>query len=652
MFWFGFRVRFGPTRQNMNFFKKLFGPKSDEHRPSAAPVQANSAPSDPAKDPNMIRVHDAYGRELFITKQQWRDSVLLDHIKKVWSDPDALYSTIVQSLKDGFGVDMVKPAERLAEIDRDAERGTVVLAIVYREQKRPSDSEKVLRRHIKQHGESGVVLTNLAKIQADRGEQAQMLDTLWRGLQLDPNQENGLGWYEAIHREKDGPVAGVEALRRIAVLPGAWRARLWLARDALVRRDLPAALAFYHEAFALVPRPVPTDMLQQVSGDLGNNGHLPEILSLVEPHFDLGIHGLAVGNNLIKARLDLGQLEAARALVDQHYSLKRPDWQETLAFWDTEIAKARTEVAGATMPAVPKITTVVLDGPLWLRASAATALLPSPKAEAVVIACLGSSFTRPDTSTGEIRMQMSDVPGRMSRALPIYLAEQLHLRTDAVGRVLQPWVQEGNGGFVLCGAAWSDEQAVAQARGSNEPADYVAVLHIDGTATPWTASLRFLRTIDGSLLGAASGAVTPETSEHAFNHLSEELQKMAVAHAQVHSSNVPDFYQVPTGSDFAAYQLRLEQELAVSFAATEGLTAGFLNGEREIVLGNLQLCLNHPHNATTRLLLAQTLVHLNKVRPDIVAEFKDKIVLLQKEKPLAESIRATVQASLDKVFGP
>jgi tetratricopeptide (TPR) repeat protein len=637
----------------MNFLKKLFGGKSDGSKSSPAGLTTAATPSDPSKDPNMIRVHDAYGREMFITKQTWRDSVLLDHIKKVWDDPDALYSTIVQSLQDGFGADMVKPAERLAEIDRDAERGAVALAIVYREQKRLGDSEKVLRRQIERHGESGVVLTNLAKVQADLGEHAQVVKTLWRGLQIDPNQDNGLGWYEVIHREKDGPAAGLEALRRIAALPGAWRARLWLARDALERRDLTAALAFYQEAFAQAPNPSPTDMLQQVSGDLGNHGHLPEILSLVEPHFELSTHGLAVGNNLIKAHLDLGQLDAARALLDQLYALKRPDWQETLAFWDTEVAKARTTAAGAMMPAVTRTTTVVIDGPLWLRASHAAALLPLPKAAgSVVIACLGSSFSRADVSGGGNRLQMSDVPGRMSRALPIYLAEQLHLKTDAVGRVLQPWIQEGSGGFVLCGAPWSDAQAAAQARGGNEPADYVAVLHIDGTATPWTASLRFLRTIDGSLLGTAAAAVTPETSESAFNHLSAELQKMAVAHAQAHSSIAPDFYQVPTGGDFAAYQLRLEQELAVSFAATDGLTAGFLSGEREIVLGNLQLCLSHPHNVTTRLLLVQTLAHLKKVRPDIVAEFKDKIALLQKEKPLAEPRHTTVQASLDKIFGP
>ncbi|MDB6093160.1 MAG: hypothetical protein JWM32_722 [Verrucomicrobia bacterium] len=635
----------------MSFLKKLFGAKSTAVDPVPTSALVKGAPSDPAKDPNMIRVHDAYGRELFITKQAWRDSVLLGHIKKVWDDPEALYSTIVQSLRDGFGADMVKPAEHLAEIDRDAERGAVVLAIVYREQKRLNDSEKVLRRHIERHGESGVVLTNLAKVYADRGEQPQVLDTLWRGLQLDPNQENGLGWYEVIHREKDGPAAGLEVLRQVAALPGAWRARLWLARDALVRRDLPAALAFYEEALALAPRPLPTDLLQQVSGDLGNHAHLPEILSLVEPHFDPIAHGIAVGNNLIKAHLDLGQLEAARVLVDRLYSLKRPDWQEHLAFWDTEIAKARTAVVGTGMPAVPKTTTVVIDGPLWLRASSAPALLFSPKtADAVIVACLGSSFARPDTATGGIRMQMSDIPGRVSRALPLYLAEQLHLRTDAIGRVLQPWVQEGHGGFVLCGVAWSDEQAAAQARGGSEPADYVAVLHLDGNSTPWSATLRLVRTIDGFLLGTANALLTPENSQPGFDALAAELLRLVTAHAQVHPSATPDFYQVPAGADFAAYQLRLEQALAVSFAATDGITSGFLNGEREIVTGNIQLCLNHPRSPTPRLLLAQTLTHLKKVRPDIVLEFKDKMALLQKEKPLPEPAQGLVQTILNEVF--
>ena len=57
---------------------------------------------------------------------------------------------------------------------------------------------------------------------------------------------------------------------------------------------------------------------------------------------------LTVGNNLIKAHLDLGRLDAARRILDALYALKRPDWRETLGFWDKELAKARL---GPPLPA-------------------------------------------------------------------------------------------------------------------------------------------------------------------------------------------------------------------------------------------------------------------------------------------------------------
>jgi len=70
----------------------------------------------------------------------------------------------------------------------------------------------------------------------------------------------------------------------------------------------------------------------QISGDLGNAGHLPELLVIAKPLFDPAFHGLQVGNNLIKAHFDLGQFEAARRILDQLYALKRPDWREPLSY--------------------------------------------------------------------------------------------------------------------------------------------------------------------------------------------------------------------------------------------------------------------------------------------------------------------------------
>jgi len=58
----------------MGFFSRLFG-KSEGQKPNSTPD--NRTTSELANDPNMIRVYDKYGREMFITRDNWRNSVLM-----------------------------------------------------------------------------------------------------------------------------------------------------------------------------------------------------------------------------------------------------------------------------------------------------------------------------------------------------------------------------------------------------------------------------------------------------------------------------------------------------------------------------------------------------------------------------------------------
>ena len=74
--------------------------------------------------------------------------------------------------------------------------------------------------------------------------------------------------------------------------------------------------------------------------------------------------------------------------------------------------------------------------------------------------------------------------------------------------------------------------------------------------------------------------------------------------------------------------------------------ASFLSGERDIINGNLQLCLACPDNVVTRLLLAQTVVAMKKVRPAVVAEFQERISLLEEHHPLGDAAGTVVQRIL------
>ncbi|HZR19761.1 MAG TPA: hypothetical protein VFE51_20920 [Verrucomicrobiae bacterium] len=598
----------------------------------------------------MIRVFDSYGREVFISKESWRHQVLPGTLKSHWNDPEQLYSVIAGALNDGFIADVLSAAERLHEIDPDSVRAACVYGIVLTKLGRLEDAEHLLLGHINKHGQNGSVLTNLAKVYSARNQRQKAEETLWHGIELDPNQDNGMGWFVAIQRERGGETAGKEALKRIATLPGSWRAQLWLARDALQARRLDEALDLYRQCLAGVPKPVPPDLLMQMSGDLGNAGHLPELLSLTEPHFDVHAHGLHVGNNLVKAHIDLGQLESARRILDQLYSLNRMDWKQNLSFWDTEIAKARVALTHVDQKQPMQMAMLTIQGPVWLKPdSPSSELFPAKAIPFTRVAFLGSA-AEIATNSKRIQHQMSDTAGRLSRALPLFLAEQIELSTQAQVQTLVPWVVSPTPGFVLGGVPWSDADAAGYARQTEPKSDYVVVCYLKTSSEPWVAELRLVRTIDAKCLGTLSGSFPSAKPEEGILALSSKLLSILVKEAEIEQALAPAFYQVPSPPHFAYYLLRLEQLLAVRCGAMKGVPPGFLSGEREIIDGNLQLCLEFPQNVVTRLLLAQTLQALQQVRPEVLSEFKEKVALLQKEKPLPQAAQGIVQGMLNGVF--
>lgn len=633
----------------MSFFKRLLGgdkvaesPKEDRREPSG----------NPATDPNLIRVYDKYGRERFITKEEWRKNVLPGAIQSEWNNPDQLYGVILGALNDGFRTEIVNAARQLHEIDTDPVRGTCVWGIVLMEEDRLDEAEKVFRDFLAKHGEAGVVLTNLAKVYAKRNDDAQAEAILWRGLEVDPNQDNGFGWYEVIHRERGGDEASLAAMRRVAALPGSWRAQLWLARAALQSADLETAISLYRESLAHAPTPAPGDLLMQISGDLGNTGHLPEILDLVEPRFDPATHGLQVGNNLIKAHLDLGQTDEARRIIDQLYSLKRPDWKESLSFWDTELARARVAIAQSETSQSFQVAMLTILGPVWLKPSSpAVELFPASPVDGPVICFLGSTADIA-TNSQRIQQQLSDTPGRLSRAIPLFLAEAVQFGSSARVQTLMPWVVDTRPGFVLGGVPHRDEDAAAHALQSETKSDFIVVTHLKPLTEPWALELRLIRAIDGKCVGTLETSFPSAHPEEGMHDLAERLLTLLAQETAAELVAPPAAYRAPGAPDFAHYLLRLEQLLAVRSGGMEGVPHGFLSGEREILDGNLQLCLAHPSNVPVRILLAQTLLAMKRARPDILPEFEDRLTLLQQEHPLPEPAQAVVGRLIKEALAP
>jgi tetratricopeptide (TPR) repeat protein len=628
----------------MGILRSLFA-----KRPAPTPgVGKNESTGDPRTNPNLIRVFDTYGRELFVSKEEWRTSVLPGAVRDAWNDPQRLYDVVVGALHDGFREDIVDAAKRLYETDTDTVRSACVWGIVLMEEGRLAEAEKILSGHGKRHGENGYVLTNLAKLYAKRGDEARTEATLWRALQLDPNQDNAVSWYMATHHERGGEPASLAGLKKLAALKGSWRAQLWLARAALAANDAPEALRLYRECLARTERPVPSDVLMQISGDLGNAGRLQDVVTIVAPEFAAATHGTAVGNNLLNAYVDLGQIEEAQRILDQLFALKRPDWQERLSYWDTAIAKARITRAATTKPDELKLALLVVEGPVWAKPeSPAAELFPHKSEDSTIVSFLGSSAdvaTEPE----RIERQLADAPGRLSRAVPLFLAEQTSLGTRARTRTVIPWLH-ANDGFVLFRGRYKDADALQYAT-KDARTDYIVVSHIHARKDDWTLDVRLLRSSDGQLVTQLSETFPVAAPTESIMRMGRQVRELLCRSGGVSPQPTPPGYSVPAMSDFPDYLVRLEQLLAVRCASIDGARPGFLSGEREIVAGMIALCVHSPRSVSTRLLLAQTLLAMKRVRADVVAEFQERVTNLQRDHDLPPPAADIVQQLFNEAF--
>src|SRR5262249_32081905 len=247
-----------------------------------------------------------------------------------------------------------------------------------------------------------------------------------------------------------------------------------------------------------------------LSGDLGNAGRLAELVERLAPRVSPERHGLAVGNNLLKAYLDLRRPGPARALLDALFAQGRPDWRQTLDFLAVQISRLGIERQKAQAPSGPPIQTTMLEftGPLWTRSGSPFAgLLPASDPGSVQIAFLGGTVLYP--KAGVTGAQLSDPPGRFSRALPLYLSEQLRLDGGAATVALLPWVTTQ--GFGVYGVPLSDPEACQLARRSRAAPGVLCSLVLDTTSPEtWRATARCLGVGDGRLLSAFTAYILPE----------------------------------------------------------------------------------------------------------------------------------------------
>jgi len=107
-----------------------------------------------------------------IPRSEWRDKIFLPSLDEKRNDADGLYQAIINGLNDGFAAALIPAAACLMEIDELPVGSHSIQGIVLMQNGELSAAESTLRAGIAKAGETGTLLTNLAKVFAECGKEA------------------------------------------------------------------------------------------------------------------------------------------------------------------------------------------------------------------------------------------------------------------------------------------------------------------------------------------------------------------------------------------------------------------------------------------------------------------------------------------------
>lgn len=313
----------------------------------------------------------------------WVARELPTRLQATWNDADGLYAIITKTIEAGATVEVDEATRRLEMIEGDTERQVVARALVHLGGERPGEAEQVLRRFARVHGETPIIAANVAKAMWAQGREREARVQLRHALALDPNGENALQWWASIHGSEGGDVAYQRALLDVSREPGAWLARVLLARQYAQH---------------------------------GRTVEAREILDRVATEF--------------------AHLEAARTAVERERARI-----ETLASICHNDSPTLTDASRPHDEPV-RMASVPLFAPIWTRGldDANWIVDGGTKAAGSRICIFAFADSRLNHGTATLQAQAETSLGCLSRSLPLYLGETLMLRTDTRVAVIIPVV--------------------------------------------------------------------------------------------------------------------------------------------------------------------------------------------------------------------
>lgn len=575
-----------------------------------------------------IEIFDSYGRKASMLKTDWAEKLLPARLKECWDNADRLYAEIIFNVDNNMAYEVTEAAEHLAELEPGKERAAIVLSIVYRKQERFESAKTVLEDFIQEHGRSGALLVNLARVYEAQDDIKKAQNTLWEGLALDPNQDNGLSWWLFTQREDGDKEKYLRALKAAGQLPGAYLPQLYQARFYLEENQVRDALNIYKEVLAADADK--RQVLPMISGDLGKFRLLKAMVTLIAPVYDLDEHDARTGLNLVQAYLGLGELEEGEKLLGRLFRLERADLKQPLLEISARFDKEkRQKIVEQQQTDDKKVEILGIEKPIFYFGMKEGTFPEVDKTGKKKIGIL--SYTNKQESVVERRAEAENEASRLTKSVPLFISEALYFYSDFSPIVYIPVINQI--GAVLPGTEWDQaflERMVKQhdlamlitgdiqvTKDNRGYAIHTKIVHADGSTHK-----------DETVL----------TKGEDIMSLLSRMYLHATGSALHDAAELSGFYQLPKVELSMQYLTALAQSLTQTMVQMRTVPFSHLWGERNIINWFMNIALADRKYFMMKLLFLQSLIRSRAYGSDVYLEYTNvaKKILADTEKQAAE----------------
>jgi tetratricopeptide (TPR) repeat protein len=567
----------------------------------------------------MIECYDAYGRKMLISKMEWIKKVLPGQIQKHWNEPSELYNDILLSIKDGLSEYVINAAQHLKDIDSIKERGYVILSIVYMKNNRNRDAQNVLEEYIRDYSKTGTILTNLAKACEAQGKHQECVDTLWEGLQLEPNQDNGLAWWLAIKKEEAGTEAYVQALYEASTIPGSYLPQLYIARNYIENKDLDTALKMYSQIIA--EHGDKDDVLFMISGDMGKVGLVKEMIDLVAPLYNVNHNDERIAFNLLQAYLMNKNVREGQILISQLMQLNRPDLKQYLLSMSEAFEKIDL-VDNDDIKGTPQIEMCSLCKPIWHFGLGDVKCLETPCKDNANVKIGILVYTNTNEEKGlEAHSEKETDIGRLTRSLPLFINELFHYYTE-YSTITFVSVIHGIGP-VLSGSEWHDDMLIQLAK--SEGLNWIATGNVSINDDEFCITTKIVNALDNTTENIKDTMHLMSMGVPLMEHVSKVFRY--ITRLQL-DSKISNGYCMPKADNLLEYLNCLGQSLTQTLIVNGITSYDKMYGERNIINNYVMCCLHMPSIPQLPVLMASGFAKSKEYGSTVYLEFKEQALKL------------------------